>query len=260
MLGVLLAVTGWSRAQQPYNILFLLVDDLRPAMGAFGDQFAKSPEIDHFAKTAHVFHRAYSNQAVCVASRYSLLLGSRSTSTGLYDFGMAFRDHYPQAVTLPEYFKNNGFHTEAIGKVFHVGHNTYNDEQSWSVPHHYDYVIEYADKSRKGQTREEALFGNVPWTEANKLEKGAAWECLDVDDETYADGRIAARAGKRLKELKSSGQPFFLAVGFARPHLPFTVPKKYWDLYDPKTIPLPDNQDSPKGSLPFANKRDGEIL
>ncbi|MFD2967549.1 sulfatase [Sphingobacterium bambusae] len=242
------------------NVLFILVDDLRPALGVYGDQFAKSPQIDEFAQQAYVFERAYANQAVCVASRYNLLLGSRSTSTGLYDFGRAFRDFYPKATTLPEHFKENGYYTAAIGKVFHVGHNTYNDTQSWSVPHAHDLVIEYADKSTKGQTREEALFANKSWTDANALRKGIPWECLDVPDETYADGRVAQLAAERLSELKGQDQPFFLAVGFARPHLPFSVPQKYWDLYDPKELPMPTSQVNPEGSLPYANKRDGEIV
>lgn len=260
-LFFLIVVSTPLRAQQqPYNVLFLLVDDLRPTIGAYGDKFASTPRMDDFAKNAFVFERAYSNQAVCVASRYNLLLGARSTSTGLYDFGRAFRDHYPEAVTMPEFYKNNGYITAAIGKVFHVGHNTYNDEQSWTLPHVYDLVIEYADKTKIGQTREEALFANVPWAEANKLAKGAAWECLDVDDQTYADGRVAQSAVERLAQLRKENQPFFLAVGFARPHLPFAVPKKYWDRYIESQIPMPKVQTNPQNALPFANKRDGEIV
>lgn len=251
--------TGINKPKQ-LNVLFILVDDLRPALGVYGDRVAKSPQIDDFAQQAYVFERAYANQAVCVASRYNLLLGSRSTSTGLYDFGRAFRDFYPKSTTLPEHFKQNGYYTAAIGKVFHVGHNTYNDAQSWSVPHAHDLVIEYADKSTKGQTREEALFANKSWAQANALRKGIPWECLDVPDETYADGRVAQLAAERLSELKGQDQPFFLAVGFARPHLPFSVPKKYWDLYDPEELPMPTSQVNPEGSLPYSNKRDGEIV
>src|SRR5690606_39657274 len=102
----------------------------------------------------------------------NLLLGSRSTSTGLYDFGRAFRGFYPGAVTMPEHFKRQGYYTAAIGKVFHVGHNTYNDEQFWSVPHEYDLVVEYADKCNVGATREEAWFANVRWNQAYQLRKG----------------------------------------------------------------------------------------
>ncbi|GHE47253.1 iduronate-2-sulfatase [Sphingobacterium griseoflavum] len=249
-----------AKKQKPYNVLFLLVDDLRPALGVYGDAVAKSPQIDRFAQQAYVFERAYSNQAVCVASRYNLLLGSRSTSTGLYDFGRAFRDFYPEATTMPEHFKKNGYYTAAIGKVFHIGHNTYNDERSWTDAHAYDLVVEYADKSKKGETREEALFANIPWSEANKLRKGAPWECLDVPDETYADGRVAQLAATRLAYLKEQDKPFFLAVGFARPHLPFSVPKKYWDRYRVNDLPMPAIQTNPAASPSYANKRDGEIV
>lgn len=248
-----------AQEKKAYNVLFLLVDDLRPTIGAYGDPVAHTPAMDELGTKAHVFRRAYTNQAVCVASRYNLLLGSRSTSTGLYDFGRAFREAYPEAITLPQHFKNNGYHTEAIGKVFHIGHNTYNDEQSWSIPHHHELVIEYADKSKKGQTREEALFANIPWGKANSLAKGAAWECLDVPDETYADGRVAKYATERLKELSQERKPFFLAVGFARPHLPFSVPKKYWDMYEPHKLPMPSYQSNPINAPNLATKRDGEI-
>lgn len=248
-----------AQESKRYNVLLLLVDDLRPTLGVYGDTVAQTPEIDAWATQAHVFERAYTNQAVCVASRYNLLLGARSTSTGLYDFGRSFRQFYPDAVTLPEYFKNNGYHTEAIGKVFHVGHNTYNDEQSWSVPHYADLLVEYADKTNKGTTREEALFANKSWAEANGLAKGAAWECLDVPDETYADGRVANRAVDRLAQMSQQEKPFFMAVGFARPHLPFSVPQKYWARYDPMEIPLPSYQENPLHAPAFATKRDGEI-
>lgn len=244
----------------PYNVLMILVDDLRPSLGAYGDQKAISPNIDTWAEQAMVFERAYANQAVCVASRYNLLLGSRSTSTGLYDFGRAFRDAYPEATTLPQLFKNNGYYTAAVGKVFHVGHNTYNDESSWSEPHWHDKVVEYADPNHTEETREEALFANKTWEYANQLEKGSAWEKLDVKDEAYADGRVAKEAINRLGKLKEDGQPFFLAVGFARPHLPFTVPSKYWDLYDPETLPMPDRQTNPQNAPQVAVKRDGEIV
>ncbi len=257
---IIITLFSFCQAQEKqYNVLMILVDDLRPTLGVYGDKAAISPNLDKWSKNAMVFERAYSNQAVCVASRYNLLLGSRSTSTGLYDFGRAFRDFYPEATTLPELYKNNGYYTAAIGKVFHVGHNTYNDEQSWSVPHWHDKVIEYAEKGHDKETREEALFANKTWEYANQLEKGSAWEKLDVSDETYADGRVAQEAISRMDELKGNQKPFFLAVGFARPHLPFTVPKKYWDLYDKDKLPFPTIQSNPKHSPSWAVKRDGEI-
>src|SRR5690606_34703190 len=106
------------------------------------------------------------------------------------------RDFYPDALTLPQHFMRNGYHTEAIGKVYHIGHNTYDDPASWSVPHYKELVIEYADSHSTGGalTREEALFANATWEAARALPRGAAWESPDVPDEAYADGRVAKRA------------------------------------------------------------------
>ncbi|QNL47966.1 sulfatase [Olivibacter sp. SDN3] len=243
------------------NILFILIDDLKPALGTYGDSIAITPSMDGLAAKGMRFDMAYANQAVCAPSRFNLMLGSRSSSSGIYGFGQNFRDFYPEATTLPQFFKEQGYHTESMGKVFHIGHGTYNDEGSWSVPHHKDLVIEYVDPASKeeGFTREEALFSNQS---AKGLPRGVAWESPEVADDAYADGRTAARAAKRLKELsenKQGDQPFFLAVGFARPHLPFSVPQKYWDLYQTENLPMPTYEKAPEGAPPYAVKRDTEI-
>lgn len=157
-----------------------------------------------------------------VASRYNLLTGVRTTTSGLYNFGFEFRDVYPDATTLPQFFMNAGCHTEAIGKVFHVGHGNTNDKASWSIPH---------------------LPPN------RELPRGAAWESPDVLDEAYGDGRIATHAIDRLRELnKNPNQPFFMALGFARPHLPFCAPKKYWDMYNPDNLPMPQYEKDPENA------------
>ncbi len=264
VVGALLANASCTTANKPDkpNVLLILVDDLRPAIGAYGDSVAITPNIDKLAANGFRFEQAYSNQAVCGPSRYNLLLGSRSTSSGIYNFGSDFRDPYPDAVTLPQYFKQHGYHTESMGKVFHIGHNTYNDTASWSVPHHKELVIEYVDSTSKkeGFTREEALFSNMEWGYARSLPRGLAWEAPDVADDAYADGRVAQRAVDRLRDLKSQpDQPFFLAVGFARPHLPFSVPKKYWDMYDEDALPLPQHTMRPAGAPAYAVKYGDEI-
>ena len=270
LLAIILALfVSWSvQAQQGRkpNILLILVDDLKPNLGAFGDENAISPNIDALSGSGMRLDKAYCNQAVCVSSRYNLILGSRSTSTGLYDFGKEFRDVMPEAVTMPQYFKAAGYHAESMGKVFHIGHGNTNDKSSWSVPHWKEKVIEYLDpKSTNGKlTREEAFFENtrifMEDTPANhELPRGAAWESPDVTDEAYADGRTASHAIDRLRELKNSEQPFFLAVGFARPHLPFSVPKRYWDMYDPDSLPLAEFENAPQNAPDFAVKRGGEI-
>ena len=249
------------------NILLVMVDDLKPVLGAYGDPYVQSPNIDALAARGMRFQNAYANQAVCVASRYNIILGSRSTSTGLYDFGKEFRDVLPNAVTLPQYFMNAGYHTEAIGKVFHVGHGNTNDTASWSIPHHKEKLIEYiVPASTGGQlTREEAFFENtrmyIEDTPGNKeLPRGAAWESPDVLDDAYGDSRLARHAIDRLRSLKNTpNKPFFMALGFARPHLPFSVPKKYWDLYNPDSLPIPRFEEKPLNAPDFVIKKGIEI-
>ena len=249
------------------NILLILVDDLKPTLGTYQDTVVKSPNIDELAAMGMQFNKAYANQAVCAPSRYNLMLGSRSTSSGIYNFGRDFRKPFPYAVTLPQVFKNAGYHTESMGKVYHIGHGNTNDDESWSVPHHEDKVIEYIVPESTGRklTREEAFFENTRMyiedtPKNNELPRGAAWESPDVLDDAYADGRVANHAINRLRKLsENQEQPFFMAVGFARPHLPFSVPKKYWDMYDPEELPMPRFEGYPEGSPKFAVKRGGEI-
>ena len=250
------------RADSQPNVLLLLVDDLKPTLGCYGDEIAVSPNIDRLADMGVRFDLAYCNQSVCMASRYNLLLGSRSTSTGFYSFGTEFRDIYPDAVTLPQHFTNHGYVAHSMGKVFHIGHRNTNDEASWSVPHLKDKVIEYLEpESNYGKlTREEALFTNEFSKPIRSLPRGAAWESPDVTDEGYADGRIATHAVDRLRRFaKSPEQPFFLAVGFVRPHLPFSAPQKYWDMYDRDDLPMPQFEEAPEGAPDYAVKRRGEI-
>lgn len=254
-------------SNQKPNVLLILVDDLKPTLGTYGDTIAISPHIDQLAEEGIQFNYAYANQAICAPSRYNLLLGSRSTSTGFYGFGKQFRDVYPDAITLPQHFKNNGYQVESMGKVFHIGHGNTNDEASWSIPHHKDKVIEYLlpESTNRMLTREEAFFentrlylDNVP--KNKELPRGAAWEMPDVVDDAYADGRVANHAIDRLRALsKDPNQPFFMALGFARPHLPFSVPKKYWDMYEVDKLPMPAFKDAPKNAPNWAVKRKGEI-
>lgn len=247
------------------NVLLILVDDLKPAIASYGDPVAITPALDRLAARGMRFELAYCNQAVCMASRYNLMLGSRSTSTGLYFFGTQFRETYPDAVTLPQHFMNHGYAAHAMGKVFHIGHGNSDDAASWSVPHLPDKVIEYlVPESNHGLlTREEGLFRNLGGRDENGVPRprGAAWESPEVPDEAYADGRIAAAALDRLGWLRENEErPFFLAVGFVRPHLPFSVPKRYWDMYDRRALPMPEFVDAPQGAPTYALKRRGEIM
>lgn len=266
ILGALWAATSIAAAERP-NVLLLLVDDLKPALGCYGDPHAKTPHLDGLAARGMRFDLAYCNQAVCAPSRFHLMLGSHSTSSGLYGLGDMLREKWPDAVTLPQHFAKYGaYRTESIGKVFHVGHGNEGDPQSFSVPPYKDKVIEYLDPASTGGgqlTREEALFTNQRLGDIPSLPRGAAWESPDVPDDAYADGRVANEAVKRLREAKSlrerEGVPFFLAVGFVRPHLPFSAPRKYWDLHDPGTLPLPPFEELPAGAPAVAGKVGGEI-
>ncbi len=248
------------------NVLMILVDDLKPALGCYGDSIALTPHIDKLAARGMRFELAYCNQAVCAPSRFSLMLGSHPTSTGLYGLGSQLRQRLPNAITLPQHFAKHGYRTESLGKVFHIGHGNQGDPESFSVEHFKDKVIEYANlaSTAGGQlTREEAFFTNQQLHRIRELPRGAAFESPDVPDTAYADGRVAAETVKRLAAARShreaTGTPFFIAVGFARPHLPFSAPKKYWDLYDPQQMKLAVTDKPPLGAPPAAGKSNSEL-
>ncbi|HSG71971.1 MAG TPA: sulfatase, partial [Planctomycetaceae bacterium] len=252
VMSVLFCSSISFAAERP-NVLLILVDDLKPSFGAYGDEWVHSPNLDRLAARGMRFDSAYCNQAVCAPSRNNLLVGSRSTSLGVYSLGYHFRRSVPDAVTLPQFFKQHGYHAAGIGKVFHIGHGNVNDEHSWSVPFHPDKVIDYVlPESTDGKmTREQALFSNQS---AQGLPRGAAWEKADVEDDAYADGRIANEGIQRLQQYKQGDQPFFLALGFTKPHLPFCAPKKYWELYEPEKLPLPEFVRPPADAPPYAGK------
>jgi len=145
------------------NVLLICVDDLKPALGCYGDPLAKTPNLDRLAARGMRFELAYCNQSVCAPSRNSLLLGARSTSLGIYSLGRNFRQAAPDAVTLTQHFMRGGWRAEAVGKILHTGHGNQDDERSWSVPTQKDKVVEYLDSknSAGGQlTRQEAMFTN----------------------------------------------------------------------------------------------------
>ena len=265
ILIILVVALGWLEpiaafaAEKP-NVLLICVDDLKPLLGCYGDKTVKSPNIDRLAARSVLFERAYCNQAVCSPSRNSLLVGLRPQTLGIYDLGTNFRRSRPDAVTLPQVFKQNGWRTEGLGKIFHVGHGNNEDAASWSVPHWKANVVAYAlpaSKAKEGLTREEALFANKP---AKDLPRGAAYEAADVPDNTYPDGALADEAIRRLQAAKQKpGEPFFLAVGFVKPHLPFVAPQKYWDLYDRASFKLAKVRTPPAGSPSYAPQFGGEL-
>jgi len=263
MFFAFLGACSHAAAAERPNVLLICVDDLKPVLGCYGDPLAKSPNIDRLAARGMRFDAAYCNQAVCAPSRNALLTGLRPQTIGVYDLGTNFRRAAPDAVTLPQHFKNNGYRTEGLGKIFHVGHGNREDAASWSVPHWKAEVVKYflpESKPPSGLTREEALFSNVPGEKAKKLPRGAAYEAADVPDNAYPDGELADEAVKRIEQAaKAPEQPFFIAVGFVKPHLPFCAPKKYWDQHDPAAFKLAEVRQPPAGAPDFAPTSWGEL-
>jgi iduronate 2-sulfatase len=238
-----------------FNVLLICVDDLKPIGGCYGGT-AKTPNLDRLAARGVLFDRAYCNQAVCAPSRNALLTGLRPSSVGIYDLGTNFRKSTPDAVTLPQHFKRHGWRTEALGKIFHVGHGNREDPDSWSVPHWKADVVAYASPAAGG-TREEALFANKS---AAGLPRGPATESAEVADTAYPDGALADEAIRRLRAAQEKpGEPLFLALGFVKPHLPFCAPKKYWDLYDRAAFALPTLRTPPQGAPAYAPTTWGEL-
>ncbi|MEQ1859244.1 MAG: sulfatase [Chthoniobacteraceae bacterium] len=257
---IIAALSACALAAEPKpNVLFIAVDDLKPTIGCYGDALAKTPHLDRLAARGTVFERAYCMQAVCAPSRNAVLTGLRPETLRITDLGTNFRKRAPDVTTLPQWFKQHGYASHGLGKIFHVGHGNHEDPASWSVPHFQAKSIGYARKENNAQlTREEALFANKG-KEAWKLPKGAAYENADVADDAYGDGKIANEAVARLRGFKKSGEAFFLAVGFLKPHLPFCAPKKYWDMHDPAKFALAARSTPPDGAPAWAPSSWGEL-
>ncbi|WP_257669265.1 sulfatase [Parapedobacter tibetensis] len=227
------------------NVLFIAVDDLRPQLGCYGDAVAITPNIDRLANRGVVFNHAYCQQAVCAPSRASVLTGRRPDATKVWDLQTHFRQALPDVVTLPQHFKQHGYDVRGVGKIYHDPKSA-QDPVSWSTPP----VLAVTDDAGGKYVLSENLVSKTSW-------KAAATESADVPDSAYVDGRVCNAAIAAIRELKDTS--FFLAVGFRRPHLPFSAPKKYWDLYDDSQIPKPSRTDPP-GHAPEIALHDGVEL
>lgn len=232
LLPQLTQVDASNKDNRP-NVLFIAVDDLNTMLGCYGDPEARSPNIDRLASRGVLFNRAYCQQAVCNPSRASLMTGRRPDTLKVWNLRKHFRKTFPDVVTLPEHFKNNGYHTQCIGKVFHNYPKGMQDPQSWSV------------KAELEWGRHSDEYARSTPLEGKPSAKRAITERLEVPDDTYRDGKIANRAIEALNEIKD--RPFFLALGFWRPHAPMLAPKKYWDLYDRDSLKPPFNPRPPLG-------------
>lgn len=249
-------------AEKP-NVLFIAVDDMRPQLGCYGDPLAKTPNMDRLAARGLLFERAYCQQALCSPSRISLLSGRYPATTRIYSIGPFLRETMPDIVTLPQHFKNNGYFTRSLGKVYHVG---IDDPDSWSVPSWQSKVSRVGPRGdslvKKYRDGMQASGKEIP-----KKGKGAAnyavpaFDDPDVGDDDLLDGDTTKNAIESLKDLAAKKErPFFLAVGYANPHVPWIAPKKYWDLYRRADIPLPDNRYVPRKAPEFAAKSGQDFM
>lgn len=216
------------------NVLFIVADDLNCAISPYGDPHAVTPNLDRLARRSVVFNRAYCQQAVCNPSRASFLTGRYPATTGVDDLRKSFRMALPDVVTLPQAFLQAGYFTQCIGKIFHNMGDT-KDRQSWSVD---EYLFE-------GTHAADTVYAQMPKGPDAPKYKAPVTEAFEVPGTVYRDGRITEYAVQSLSRMKEKGKPFFLAVGYWRPHLPFVAPRKYWDLYDPTSIGPPDPANVP---------------
>jgi iduronate 2-sulfatase len=236
------------------NVLFIVLEDIAPFFNCYGHRQVRTPNIDRLASESTLFQRAYCQQALCSPSRISMFTGIRPETSGIIDNKTPFRSIMPDVVTLPQAFKEAGYETIPVGKVFHIDGDT-KDTRSWTVDHFNSskkYVLESSfDERRRRIEQAEKLgitsfYGMAPVT-----------ECADVPDDSYDDGILTEKAIEHLQEHRD--KPFFLCVGYHRTHLPFTAPKKYWDLYKREDIQTAADQSPPRNAPEVAYKAPTEL-
>lgn len=244
----LFALCPLLSARAKPNVLFIATDDFRADIGCYGHPLVKTPNLDALARRAMVFDRAYCQQALCNPSRASLMTGRRPDTLRIWNLTKHYRSE-PGVVTLPEHFKNSGYFTQGIGKLFHNWKTPdQSDPHSWSVPEQMHVGTHYDDTPK--------IDGPLPPNSA----KHPKAECRDVPDEAYYDGRIARMSIAALRECSAKAEPFFLGIGFWKPHSPFNAPKKYWDLYRREAIPAPSPAGWPQDAPRVAWHNSREIL
>ncbi len=227
------------------NVLIFYVDDLRAELGCYGSETALTPNIDKLAKDGVLFNKAYVQQAICAPSRISTLTGLRPETLGIYSIFTPLRKINKEVVSMPQLFKQNGYKTVSIGKVYHHG---IDDRKEWTT---------YFAKELNSYVKPE----NITLMKRLKAEgvkplKGPAFENADVEDQAYKDGRVAKNAVETLHKIKDDN--FLMFVGLSKPHLPFNAPKKYWDLYDKNAFKIPSRK-KPEGVYRLALSPWGEL-
>ena len=277
-LVVLIIGCSQKNSYQKKNVLFIVVDDLKPLLGSYGYGEVISPNIDKLASEGVLFSKAYAQQAICTASRMSFITGKRPDYTKIWDLSTKLRETRPDITTIPQYFKENGYETVGMGKVMHGASN--NDPLSWTMPFISNENFDYADGykmpanlyqspeiHKKWDSLQTALDADPNadrgWFAVNSVMKSAGLrpltENLDVPDNAYADGASTFKTIELLNQFKKENKNFFLTIGFQKPHLPFTPPKKYWDLYDRNKIDLAEFQKKSDGSPLEAYHQSGEL-
>ena len=230
------------------NILFIAVDDLRPSIGCYGDGHAITPNLDRLARRGVRFGQAHCQVAVCNPSRASLMTGQRPDTLGVWTLPIHFREAKPNVVTLPQWLRRHGYTAVGHGKIYH---NPTPDPQSWSEPIR---PIQFQRGYAKGwQARIREVQAKLPdndWRKNNL--RGPATAAPVIDDHQLVDGARTNMAIEDLRRLGQAEKPFFLALGFIRPHLAWISPKKYWDLYDPKTLPVIIDGEVTPNTPPYA--------
>lgn len=262
LIGALLAFTasiargeaavtsGLRNEDSRHNVLLICVDDLRPALGCYGDRLARTPHIDRLARDGVVFRRAYCQLPSCCPSRTSFLTGLRVETTRVVSNGSPhFREFLPDHITLPQHFKRHGYDCRELGKVFHRRDPVSWSKPKWIPPASYAYPLygrrETLERQRQIHVtpKPDDWWGHKRWVKVN------SWEAPDVPDDALFDGQLAKQAAAVLREPRDG--PFFVAVGFFRPHLPFVAPRRYYDLYPLASLRLPAN-DRPPAAAPEA--------
>ncbi|MEN8228914.1 MAG: sulfatase [Bacteroidota bacterium] len=249
LLLIIVSCSGEPGKQQEIdtpNILFIAVDDLRPELGCYGMDHIQSPNIDRLAAEGTRFDRSYCNIPVCGASRASLMTGLRPARNRFLTYYTRADEDAPGITTLPQHFRNHGYHTISNGKIFHHDNDA---EQSWDE-------IWHAESGSKSW-RDYAVQENILADTSDRF-RGPPFERADLTDNTYKDGKLAEKVISDLQKLKKSEKPFFLTAGFLKPHLPFNAPEKYWALYDGK-VRLPDNNYPPENAPPQSLHTFGEL-
>jgi len=244
--GILVTLPAAAEpAPQPRSVLFVICDDLCCALGAYGDETASSPSIDRLAARGVRFERAYCQFPLCNPSRASLLSGRRPATTTVRDNARHFRQAIPAAVTLPQAFRQAGFRVERIGKLYHynvpkgIGTDGMDDAPSW------DTVF-----NPKG--RDVVDEGKIFSLKAGEFGGTVSWLAADGTDAEQTDGLAAARAVERLEAFAQENKPFFLAVGFYRPHTPYVAPKPWFAKHPLDTVRLPEVPTDHDADVPAA--------